>query len=910
MIASSNAFAQGKLLDIGTRAVGQGVCIDIRGENLPKPKESRAWGNRTYVLEFDAGLAAGVKAKKLQVDTSGVDSVQMTWFTARPPRVRVSVRLTNPGLTPTLTQVEGGWCVMINTPGGAGSDAQGKPILPALANSGGTRIGQQAGAANTDIEPANPVGSQDWMNLEYKEPEKKPEPAPQVQPKTKPQEPAKTNGKPQEVKPSTTDRTNTTTDPSGAVRVNLLDFEQVQVALVLKSLAMQTGANIVTAPDLKGAITVRLKNVTVDDALDYICYSSGLGWEKMRGTTYVVAGKKDLPGIIRDLSRQTEAVLSTRVVPIFSGDVKQIKTSVLKAFPETSRRGTFEIVIPGESSAPAAGGSSAPTTTPTMPAAGQTTPPSGGEPGGAAPAGGSGTPAVNNTGLDNLYVMLVGTSEVLSDVETLIRSMDESICRALGKPVSSDGTLLQETYEVRTPSLKAADLALALSAQTGSAMPKVSLVPTPDGSARQAVVIVGRTTEIERAKYMLSEFDGGRANIKVLDLFYSDPLQVREILRRTIPGLSVDLMPSTAVNTGAYSTMQTTGAPGAGTQQSGGAPASGQSTGATGGGGESSGGESAGGNGGTPGLNQPFTDREKFGAPMKLLLRGTPEQIAVALRTANELDVEPKQVVLDFRVVELSRQDALKMGLDWNVLTDIGVARQLRFNQNPGISAAQPGAISGAFQRDTTSMSILGVLDQLDDRKKIVNRPNMYAVDGQQSEMFLGDTVRYVESIQSTQQGITVTTKEIGVGMNMSVFPRIGADGSINMKLRVNLRSLTGFTAVPGGGSLPQSNDRLMDFPISMKSGETFALGGLITYKDKKNVQGIPLLKNLPILGPLFFSRTDNSKEKSEIVMFVTAREVYTGNKTRSAVPSEAAKTNPDELVIDDARTKGGKKGK
>jgi len=78
---------------------------------------------------------------------------------------------------------------------------------------------------------------------------------------------------------------------------------------------------------------------------------------------------------------------------------------------------------------------------------------------------------------------------------------------------------------------------------------------------------------------------------------------------------------------------------------------------------------------------------------------------------------------------------------------------------------------------------------------------------------------------------------------------------------------------------------------MSIKSGETIAIGGLIQDQDRKSYGGIPILRDLPIIGRLF-GRTDNRKVRSEVVFFVTVREVDENNRQGAANPNQAERDN------------------
>ncbi|MBL8040344.1 MAG: type II and III secretion system protein, partial [Chthonomonas sp.] len=192
--------------------------------------------------------------------------------------------------------------------------------------------------------------------------------------------------------------------------------------------------------------------------------------------------------------------------------------------------------------------------------------------------------------------------------------------------------------------------------------------------------------------------------------------------------------------------------------------------------------------------------------------------------------------------------------------------------------------------------NLLGTLDSITNNRNLIARPNVIAMDGKGTELFVGDVIRYVESIQSSQNGVTVTTSQVRVGVRCSVLLRVGADDRISMDLQPVISYLRGFTAVPGGGQLPQTSERIAQSSVQINNGDTVVIGGLIKDEDRKIISGVPLLKDLPIIGRLF-SRTDNSRQRSEIVIFLTARVVTPDTKGDAALPRANEKRNTENPV-------------
>ena len=274
---------------------------------------------------------------------------------------------------------------------------------------------------------------------------------------------------------------------------------------------------------------------------------------------------------------------------------------------------------------------------------------------------------------------------------------------------------------------------------------------------------------------------------------------------------------------------------------------------------------------------------------MRLVLRGTRRQIDEAKDYLRAVDIAPRQVAVELRVMELTKDEALKVGLDWSILTS-GRLVTFRMNQGTGNPITVPGNFAGTYNyQGSDTISVLGALDQVTTDRNLIAKPNVLITDGRSAHLFVGDTVRYIESIQATQNGTTVTTAEINVGVTVDMLARIGANGKIAFQLMQNYSILNGFTPVPGGGSLPQTSDRTTEMYVNMLDGETIALGGLILHQDRYTESGIPLLKDIPLIG-IFFKRIDKTKERTEIVFFLTAKIVTDENRPNAAVPSDMRK--------------------
>ncbi|MCO5296422.1 MAG: hypothetical protein M9921_06150 [Fimbriimonadaceae bacterium] len=922
-LAVATAAAQGTLAGVETQPVGEGIEVQILGDNLAKPKEIRVNGNKSYILEFDAKLLG--RAQRKNIGQGGLSYWSCVWYSARPPKVRVLLQI-GADDTPALEQNEKGWIVHLNVPSGTGGAIpMGATVPPIRRDSGAAKPPADAIPPDAVVPPIQSV-SDLVSSLVH--------PAGKTQPKVETTPPSKDAIPPDAVVPplrsadevlsalngqdskavSTTKamvRAQTTTppakvpttnaaidlalngvDPTVKAAVNLaanpkaparpktstvsLDFVNAEVVQILKALALQANVNIVTAPEVKGALTVTLDRVSVEEALDFVTTMTGLRYGRV-GNTYMVTSAGKYAEAMRTLTKRGDEAYETRVVPIYSGAGTQIKASILRSIPSETTEGTFEIVLPSEE-----------TKVEKKATVGEA------QGAGAEQQAGKGnsTTVESKTTTDavDAYVVLIGSGTRLTQVQSLVTRLDTQLCQAMGINIPNSSSMARATYQVRGGS--ATDLMKAVAGEKNK-VGNVEISATPSSSSSgQTIVLYGRENEVTHVMQTLAQLDSSDETVAEFvnyDVKYVDPRSLRESLIAAVPGLRATVAPAPAGNPRVY---QAGAAKNQGTEtvnQSGG-----------------SNGAAAGGNAAevsvkgdssvnaAEGLGQPFSDYEKVTQPMRLILSGTPEMLDRAKDYLTVVDVAPRQIALELRVMEMSKEDALKLGIDWSLMTG-GTVKSFRINQGLGGTPSTPGVSSGSLGfAGGGSADVTAMLDQISDKNNLIARPNLLAIDGRESEIFVGDVVRYVESIVTSQNGTTVTTGEVPVGVRLAVFPRVGGSDSITLDLRPVVSSLTSFTPVPGGGNLPQTSVRIAQSTVNIKSGETIALGGLIHDEDRRIVSGIPILKDLPIVGMLF-RRSDTRKVRTEVVMFLTARIVNENNRGGAADPRNSEKTNPDE---------------
>ena len=367
-LSSAFAAAQSTLTGVETRPVGGGIEVQILGDNLSRPKEIRVNGDKSYILEFDANLIG--RAQRRNVREGGLSYWNLVWYSARPPKVRVLLQI-DANVQPILAPNAQGWSVGINTPANINVPIVdgGLKLLPL--RTANEILGAKASTTGA-IQPGTTVPPIRSATQILKAISKPIPAAAEVRVSTstttvgtiKNQKGTSTASNKVPPTSPTIDFALAGLDPTTKAAINIvanepkapvrpktatvsLDFVNAEVAQILKALALQANVNIVTSPDVKGALSVTLDKVSVEEALDFVTTMTGLRYGRV-GNTYMVTSAGKFAEAMRTINKRADEVYETRVIPIYSGAGTQIKASILRSVPTETPEGTFEIVLPSE----------------------------------------------------------------------------------------------------------------------------------------------------------------------------------------------------------------------------------------------------------------------------------------------------------------------------------------------------------------------------------------------------------------------------------------------------------------------------------------------------------------------------------------------------------------------------------
>ncbi|MFN3689559.1 MAG: type II secretion system protein GspD, partial [Fimbriimonadales bacterium] len=226
-------------------------------------------------------------------------------------------------------------------------------------------------------------------------------------------------------------------------------------------------------------------------------------------------------------------------------------------------------------------------------------------------------------------------------------------------------------------------------------------------------------------------------------------------------------------------------------------------------------------------------------------------------------DIPPKQVLIRAEFVTVSRNDAEKFGIDWNLA---------RVNLQTGTAglADRTAPIFVNYASGNLVANLRALLSQ--GRGRVVNAPIVVTQNNSPATVVFS-TTDYIEQqfVVFNQVGQPTTFTQpvpFFAPTQLTVTPRVNADGTITLALYPQVSTI-GRVRV-GARDLPRFDTQFVFTVRRIKNGETMVLGGVVTRSDNSVTTKVPLLSDLPVIGQFFRSR-DRAIVETELLIFVTA---------------------------------------
>jgi len=284
-----------------------------------------------------------------------------------------------------------------------------------------------------------------------------------------------------------------------------------------------------------------------------------------------------------------------------------------------------------------------------------------------------------------------------------------------------------------------------------------------------------------------------------------------------------------------------------------------------------------------------------------LVVRASAQDYQQIRKVLERLDNRARQVMVQVMVAEVVLTDALQYGVEWwlkSVLSHSG-------NSWPGyvglsnadrtLAVASPGATPTATNDIKSGLNyavfgsagqVIGMLNVLsqDTDVNVLSTPHVLASDGKVARVEVGDEVPIItQTVSTPTSGGLLTGSSFSTsnsvqyrptGILLEVKPSITATGQVALSISQEVSSL-GNRISAGGSEYPSFQKRKVTTDATVENGKTIMLAGLIEDRNNDGVSGVPILKDVPVVGALF-GTTSKRRTKTELLITITPYVVNT----------------------------------
>ena len=288
-----------------------------------------------------------------------------------------------------------------------------------------------------------------------------------------------------------------------------------------------------------------------------------------------------------------------------------------------------------------------------------------------------------------------------------------------------------------------------------------------------------------------------------------------------------------------------------------------------------------------------------------------PDNVPLIKAMLEQLDIVPEQVMIQTIIVEATLDKAKQFGLEWNfaqskAFGNSGTTGTL--GQGFGLQNASPPLQGFDYTLAGGDLSAFFNMLQTDTKFQVLATPRIFTSNNMESQINISQKIPYVTStIENSNGTFSYNYSFLDVGIILTVTPHITSNGNVTMDILQTANDLQSYTTF----NAPIVNQRQAETTISAKDGQTIILGGMIRNQVNSTVNKVPLLGDLPLLGSLFRSST-NDHQKTELLVFMTPtviRDAAEAKKLREKTEKELSPTMQKIFQADGSKkaaTKGG----
>jgi general secretion pathway protein D len=279
-----------------------------------------------------------------------------------------------------------------------------------------------------------------------------------------------------------------------------------------------------------------------------------------------------------------------------------------------------------------------------------------------------------------------------------------------------------------------------------------------------------------------------------------------------------------------------------------------------------------------------------------LMIYSTGKQYDLIKAALLQLDVVATQVLIEASILEVTLTDELRYGLEWSFNNDLG-------NDYTGVgilaaTAGGPAPIVPGFSYAIANSAgkIKAVLSALSEQSliNVISTPSVMVLDNHTAYIHVGDQVpTFDQQTESDGGRITQSVTYKDTGVKLTVTPSVNAGGLVTMDVEQSVTDVGPIDAATGQRAFLERN--IMS-RVAVRSTQSVVLGGLIRENASDSESGVPILHQIPLIGPLFGSTVKDDR-RTELLVIITPRAIYNESELRQLSDEMRTQIRHMELI-------------
>jgi general secretion pathway protein D len=249
-----------------------------------------------------------------------------------------------------------------------------------------------------------------------------------------------------------------------------------------------------------------------------------------------------------------------------------------------------------------------------------------------------------------------------------------------------------------------------------------------------------------------------------------------------------------------------------------------------------------------------------------LIIKAVPADYRVIEEILKQIDVLPRQVLIEVTIAEISLDESTELGIEWTYLKGLGGLGTSLLDASLGSSGF--AYTIGRTERWTSALAFLASQDKVN----ILSSPSILASDNKEAKIDISTEIPVASAAYkytSGEEPVLETTIEYrDTGVLLSVTPHINERGLVTMDINQEVSEQSQYVGV-GGNEYPSFYKRSVNTTLTVKHAQTIVIGGLIKQTKSEGSAGTPWLSKIPIIR-YFFGKEKKSVSKTELIILIT----------------------------------------